>query len=134
MESVPWVPGLLSGRAATWGPRFCAVSCLDVTDQGQPVLPKERLSHPPLPKLSSQQSVDSSPPAPSSILVVSLTQSFLSPSSLRASAGLTSQNTLSLCPSPDDRLPVPPVSNHIRFNYLRLILIFLPNGSPGQFL
>lgn len=40
--------------------------------------------------------------------------------------------TLSLCPSHDERLPVPLVSNHIRFNYLYSVLIFLPNGSPGE--
>lgn len=38
---------------------------------------------------------------------------------------------LSRCLSHDDRLAAPLVSNHIKFNYLP-VLIFLPSGSPGE--
>ena len=72
--------------------------CLDVTDQGQPVLPTERLSHPPLPKLSSWQSVDLIPAPLQQHLGGFLTQSFLSPSSLHA--GLTFPETRFLCAPP----------------------------------
>lgn len=64
--------------------------CL-VTDQGEPVLPTEQLSHPPLPfcPLSTSPLWATSPHPSGGILVVSLTQNFLSPCNLRVSARLT---------------------------------------------
>ena len=93
-----------------WNPKYGTLDsvhfnlrsrCL-VTDQGEPVLPTEHLSHPPLPicPLSASPLWAVSPHPSGGILVVSLTQNFLSPSNLRASARLTFLKCHFLCVPP----------------------------------